>query len=191
MTNQERYTIIEAIYQNGGVMVIDVAADGTISSQSIEITDGAELFIILLAVAAGMNDVDTNLFTKLGVVYDELTTTLPTTLNVDLKAANSNTDSDVDAHKFFTKPVVYDNGTDPPQTYNINSQVAELMVTNTVFTRINNSSEMFPYFEQYRTELLLDSFGTMFPDNYVVFHEATAEYLIVPFSIFDGFYIHI
>lgn len=161
-------------------MTVSVAADDTISSIGIVIPDGTQLFIILLAVAAGMNDVDSNLLDKMGDVYTELTAVKPVTLVVDLKSANSNADSDVDAHIFFQKSFVYDNGTDPPQDYSIDVQLSEALTDNTGITRVISTDDLFPILEKYRVELLMfDTLEVIFPDNYIMFDEDHNEYFIV------------
>lgn len=179
MTNQDRYTVIESIYNNNGVFVIDVAADDTISSGGIVIDDGAQLFLILLSVAAGMNDVDSNLYTKIVAKYGDLTATLPATVWVDLKGANNNTNPSADASLFFITPKIYDDGTNPPQEYQINELVNDLLTNNTGITRVVSTDDVFTYLEQYKDQLLLEVLAVMYPTNYIVWHEQTNEYLIV------------
>lgn len=179
MTNQERYTVIENIYNNNGVFVVDISAGNVITSSGIIIPDSTQMFLILIGVASGINDVDANLYTKMLAKFDSLTVTLPTTVNVDLKGANSNTNPSADASLYFVTPLTYDDGINPPQSYNFNNSVTNLLETNTGITRVVSSDFIFQFLEKYKDDFLIEVLDLLFPLNYIVYHAETNEFLIV------------
>jgi len=180
MTNSERYTVIERIYANGGIFNIDVTTGPVLTSEGIVIDDDVQLFLIVVAVAAGINDVDTNLLSKMSAKFASLTAVLPASVSIDVKGCNSNTNPAVaDAGIFYLSPQIYDNGVDPPQTYNFNVLVVDFLNNHTGITRLTSGHELFPYFEEYRANLQLEVLENVIPINYIIYHEDTNEYLIV------------